>query len=222
MRRLAALSLAVGLSVCICARAEDSPVRILYGGTGHGYEHGDLPERMQPGWLALAVRNGVWWLTPASFSMSYFSGSHDPEGQNNSVALAVTPADSLVLLDLPELVPGKVDTPDVRFKNRPRMLEPTTALTFAFKAREWSLRVDAGELILSDGTSSMSLGEVADDMSEHHTELLWAGDLDHDGRLDLVLERTGIDGAALCVWLSSLAALGQLVGKAACFEPSGC
>lgn len=208
-------------TVSLCAVAEDSAPHILWGDSGREYDKGELPQRLGSGWLALVAREGVWRLEPARFVLTPFSGPHDPEGVNDSTLLSVAPDDALALFELPELEPGKVDTPDMRFKGRPRAFDAATALTIPFKGRDWSLRVREGRLLLSDGVTSTDVGEVSDDAPEHRTDLLWAGDLDHDGRLDLVLLRSGYDGSMLCVWLSRRAAQGQLAGKAACLDEAG-
>jgi len=220
MKRVAALLLAATASVC--AVAQQSAPHILYGESGRGYRKGELPQSLGSGWLALVPRDGVWRLEPARFVSTPFSGPHDPQGLDDSTSLGVTPDDALALFDLPELAPGKVDTPDMRFKSRPRAFDATTVLPLPCNGRDWSLRVRDDRLLLSDGVTSTDVGEVSDDAPEHRTDLLWAGDLDHDGRLDLVLLRSGIDGSMLCVWLSRRAAQGQLVGKAACLDQAGC
>jgi hypothetical protein len=48
--------------------------------------------------------------------------------------------------------------------------------------------------------------------------LLWAGDLDHDGKLDFIVANWFDDGGTMCVWLSSRAKAGELAGQAACME----
>ena len=52
--------------------------------------------------------------------------------------------------------------------------------------------------------------------------LRWAGDLDRDGRLDLIFEPTRKNAGALCVWLSSRAGPGEPPGSAACWRTPGC
>jgi hypothetical protein len=57
--------------------------------------------------------------------------------------------------------------------------------------------------------------------------LLWAGDMDGDGKLDLLLAPNGGDGSSMQLYLSSMAGEGQIVGLAGEFnyfpvESSGC
>lgn len=59
--------------------------------------------------------------------------------------------------------------------------------------------------------------------SEAWARIVFAGDLDRDGRLDLVLETDGGDyGSRTVLWLSSQAPDGGLVGEAAVYEVTGC
>jgi len=52
--------------------------------------------------------------------------------------------------------------------------------------------------------------------------LLWAGDMDGDGRLDLLFDETGYNWTALRLFLSSAAKIGELVAEAGFHYSTGC
>ncbi|MBL8242314.1 MAG: hypothetical protein JNM66_33115 [Bryobacterales bacterium] len=56
----------------------------------------------------------------------------------------------------------------------------------------------------------------------NYVNLLWAGDLDGDGRLDLLFEDTGYNWYSTRLFLSSAAKPGQFVGEVAQFYGTGC
>lgn len=73
-----------------------------------------------------------------------------------------------------------------------------------------------------DGSRMQRLFSV-DGHDEAHWRLLWAGDLDGDGKLDLYLDLNGhYNVSARRLFLSSAAKSGALVGEVALFETVGC
>ena len=170
---------------------------------------------------------GRWHLLPASLQGEpAHDGVVDGSDDKTGVRLRAAPAHAFLYLRLPGLTPGKVDTPDVRFKDRARPMDDSTALALAltFNARPWRLDVRQHEIFVTDGSTTMSFGNATgtDDGAPDSVALLWAGDLDRDGRLDFIFEGSGNNDCTLCVWLSSRATAGQLVGRAACWRTTGC
>ena len=74
-------------------------------------------------------------------------------------------------------------------------------------------------MILTDGQQTQVLYSADGFTDEPHYDVVWAGDLDRDGRLDLVVN---LHRKYSChpyrLLLSSFASNGQLVGDAALFE----
>jgi hypothetical protein len=226
-RLAAALVLACAASSNAALAAEPPPepepgFAILQDGDGVVYHGDEAPLRPGPGWLALDVVDGRWHLRPATLRGE--RAMDDVVGENTGVRLHADPPGASLYLRLPDLVAGKVDTPDMKFRGSPREMAESTALPLAFKGRTWRLDVRKGELFVSDGASSpMSLGRVVDPEDiDVGTALRWAGDLDRDGRLDFIFESTGKNSGTVCVWLSRLAKPGEPVGKAACWTTTGC
>jgi hypothetical protein len=89
-----------------------------------------------------------WQLRPAALRGQQ---AIDPVmGDDTGVRIHADPAGALVYLRLPGLMPRKVDTPDVRFKNHPRQMGDSTALPRPLKGRTWHLDVRQHELFLSE------------------------------------------------------------------------
>lgn len=86
---------------------------------------------------------------------------------------------------------------------------------------KWNIR-DYG-LILNSGGASQELVGYETCCDDSMPALIWAGDLDGDGALDLYLELSNhYNVARRTLFLSSLAGEGELVGKAAEFVTYGC
>lgn len=66
-------------------------------------------------------------------------------------------------------------------------------------------------IVISDGHATQRIEQPA------VIEVEWIGDIDGDGRLDLVVEIGGGDGGGKVLYLSGLATQGQLVGEAGSF-----
>jgi len=230
VRRVAALLLAGALS-CMAARgaapapSADPEFHILRDGDAIVYHPGEAPLHPGSGWLALDVVGGLWHLMPATLSGE--PALDEIAGSDEGVRLHATPPAALVYLRLPGLTAGKVDSPDMRFKGHARVLDASTALALAFKGRLWTFDGRHGELVLSEGSSRTSFGRMAsrtdpDFDADAGLALLWAGDLDRDGRLDFVFEGSGSNSTDVCVALSSRAKPGEVVGEMVCWHTTGC
>lgn len=220
------VALALAWAAANAAAAEPTPgpeadFAILQDGDGVVYHGGEAPLQPGLGWLALDVVDGRWHLLPATLRGE--QARDDIVGADTGVRIHADPPKAFFYLRLPGFVPGKVDTPDLPFKDRPGEMADSTALSLPFKGRTWRLEVRRGELFLGEGSSSMSLGHVVDPQDiDVMTSLRWAGDLDRDGRLDFIFESTGKNSGTICVWLSRLAKPGEPVGRAACWTTTGC
>ncbi len=164
-------------------------------------------------WLALVPGQGGWSLLPTRLSFD----DVDAKGVRSSVAGAE------FYLAHPALAVGRAATPDMRFKGNPRsFLGPQAApLRIAFHGRAYQLAVEGHDVVLRSGDRKSVVGrEDADEYEE--TSLLWAGDLDGDGKLDLILDRRNSKSAGTCLMLSSVNRKpGELVADVGCQYFSG-
>ncbi len=105
-------------------------------------------------------------------------------------------------------------------------LRPGSPLEISLGQRRYELRLESAredlfdaKVVLTDGVLSQVLYSADGFADEPHFDVVWAGDLDRDGRLDLVVNlnrKYSVHPYRLL--LSSLAAKGRLVGQAAVFE----
>jgi nucleoid-associated protein YgaU len=78
------------------------------------------------------------------------------------------------------------------------------------------------QVILSDGKRRQVLYSTDESSDEPHFDVEWAGDLDGDEKLDLVVNLSRkYSWHPHCLLLSSMASETELVGETACFE-TGC
>ena len=186
-----------------------------------GFHPDEVPVRPAPGGFALTVVDGLWHLVPATLA-SHVDGTDSNGTQQLSVT--ATPPGALVYLRLPGLVAGKVDTPDMRFKGVDRLINGTTTVGVPFTGVPWRFEHKAGTSTLTDGTHHQVVAQAPErpetdgEADEHSVRLIWAGDLDHDGKLDFIIDDWFDDGGRMCVWLSSRAAPGQLAVEAGCMN----
>lgn len=178
----------------------------------------DVPRHPAAGGFALVIVGGLWNLVPATIA------GRVPKDNPDAVAIDATPADALAYLRLPGLTAGKVDTPDMRFKDVERDIGRKT-VAVPFKAVPYRFELGKrGASVLTDGVTRQQVvepGAARDGSAEQDMRsvtLLWAGDLDRDGKLDFIVSDWFDDGGTMCVWLSSRASPGQLAGKAACMD----
>ena len=224
LARLAAwpLALAAALAPATAPAVDGDWAVIAYINPELPFNAREVPLHPAPGGLALTVVNGLWNLVPATLSAKVTD--RDGKGRPQAVAITAAPAGALAYLRLPGMSEGKVDTPDLRFKDNERDLE-SAPVALPFKGTTLRFEPRDKAVWLTDGTRRQKIADieqrpdgVSPDDWAHGDALLWAGDLDRDGKLDVITALTGDDGATMCVWLSSKAAAGQLVGKAACMD----
>ena len=92
--------------------------------------------------------------------------------------------------------------------------------------RPGAWRPDEARVWLQQGARRTKIGAAHDDKNmgyDFRTELLWAGDLDRDGRLDLiVMEENGGYSDDLCLYLSAAVQDDhEVLEKVACEDWSG-
>ena len=107
-------------------------------------------------------------------------------------------------------------------------LAPDRPLTLSLGAQRYGLRVQASRpnladarVVLTDGRRTQVLYSAEGVVDEPHFDVVWAGNLDRDGQLNLVVNlsrKYSVHPYRLL--LSSKAAPNQLVGEAAVFTTS--
>ncbi len=212
---LAAIGLALAALACP-SRAQESPFDWTIfqpGGWPAQYIGVPVPAAEHATWLALVAGAHRWTLEPAAQD---WRDAHD--GVNAS-----RPG-TLVFLRHPALQAGPAPTPEMRFSGRLRRFGPgTPPLHIAFGSDDYEVSVNDRAVWIRQGERRMKIG-VADDTSEaFDVDVVWAGDLDRDGRLDLITrENNGGYSSDLCLYLSSPPhAVGEPLVKVGCEDWSG-
>ncbi|HEM7874866.1 TPA: hypothetical protein U2L31_001217 [Burkholderia contaminans] len=217
---LAVLLVLPGVSAASTAFAQDSepnscvvlpPTRMLADDVG--VADADLGD----GWLALAPDGHRWKLAPARIRLEPVQ----PDGSVVDVTSDVKNA--VALLRCKSLGPGRVDAANLAFPNDGRVIEPgVEPLRFGFHGRRYALRYTASGAVIAEGGGKQSvLHDFGGDMPPFRATLIWAGDLDRDGRLDFLMEFGSEIGNNFCLFRSGNAKENEQVGPASCLDVSG-
>lgn len=205
--------------------------KILQPGTFHGSE---VTVSGGDGWLALHPDERVSILRRERVSIEpaydpYVDADHERSGREVKVASTREPL--LLISGLP-LEEGAVET----VVAGTRVLLPGNAITLELSGRKYMLvasaMVEFGpygeplysdyELVLTDGEREQVLLELPG-LDDAAPTLLWAGDLDRDGELDLLLDTThhyNVRRPAL--FLSGSSDEASFVTEVAAFRTVGC
>jgi len=125
------------------------------------------------------------------------------------------------------LEPGAITSAAITGPENPR---PGDRLTIDLGTHHYRIAFDADDargtnmrVSLSDETRSQLLWSQQGEGDEPHWFVIWAGDLDHDGELDLLVDFSEKYSAFNSIlFLSSRAKGGDMVGQAAHFNHAGC
>lgn len=205
------------------ARSTTDGWLLLISGDYHGDE---APDKPGTGWLALTSVGGGWRLEPAIVRATrVYDAVLDAEGEKTGINISSNYGDAVALLKFPGIKPGKIDTPIMKFKDSPRLLSTRdTPLKIPFKGEDYLIEAKTSGIYLRKGKVKtllprLSAGSPASDDS---ASLLWAGDIDGDGKLDLLFTYSGHNNGGVCLYLSAGASEGALVQQAACHGGVGC
>lgn len=230
---------AVCLLLCAVAvgTASASPQLALPGEAFHGDE---VPARDGETWLALAVRDGKARLQPVKLEVKAVSDPlvDDPDDRS-ARSVAAPGVEALVFLrGIDALKPGDAGAVLVREQTvsteRPLHLGADAAapqITVHCARSAGQTEASSCEVSLDDGKTTQVLFRVAGERSEVDGRVFddavatvtFAGDLDHDGRVDLVIDTSDhYNLSRPTLFLSGAAAPGLLVGRVAQQQLTGC
>ncbi|WP_386070161.1 hypothetical protein ACFJIW_06680 [Tahibacter sp. UC22_41] len=231
----------VALCLLLCAvavgTASASPQLALPGEAFHGDE---VPARDGETWLALAVSDGKARLQPVKLEVKAVSDPlvDDPDDRS-ARSVAAPGVEALVFLrGIDALKPGEAGAVLAREQTasteRPLRLGSDAAapqITVHCAKSAGQSEASSCEVSLDDGKTTQVLFRVAGERSEVDGRVFddavatvtFAGDLDHDGRVDLVIDTSDhYNLSRPTLFLSGAAAPGLLVGRVAQQQLTGC
>jgi len=181
-----------------------------------GYFEEQAPVETGKGWLALQRTEAGWELVSSQLRSEAVKKTDERGRTSEGMKLTSDHPDALTLLRHPALRPGPVVTAPLDFRSRHRPRDGV--LNLAWKPTPYQLSERGLNVALSRGKTSQTIGQIKKvGDSEFHASLMWAGDLDRDGQLDLIVEFIASDASEVCLYLSSPAARGRLLKKVSCW-----
>ncbi|VWC45762.1 hypothetical protein [Burkholderia lata] len=217
---LAVLLVLLGASAASTAFAQESepdPCLVLQPTRVAPDDVGEAGDHAGGGWLGLIPVGNRWKLAPASVRFDPSEPGGDIVDIQSNLGKAVA------LFRCKSLRSGKVDAANLTFPKNGRAIEPGAGpLRFGFHGRRYALRHTASGAVIAEGDGKRSvLHDFGGSSPPFSASLVWAGDLDRDGRLDFLMEFESDLGASFCLFTSGSAKENELVGPAGCMSVSG-
>jgi hypothetical protein len=186
-------------------------------------------------WMGLfPTKAGQFELRPTRVNVTMVHDEINDEPVNQKTGKKVTTSDKvepLVLVkDVPALKAGKVITSTTYQKERPDVgaklklnvggKESTLTVGGVKKDKEYRSQY---KVVLETGGVKQTVYERKEVADSSFPSLLWAGDLDGDGKLDLIMDTTdNYNVRNVTLFLSTKAKPGKLVEKVVSHESTGC
>lgn len=205
------------------------------------YRTSEVVAKPGQSWLVLTKDGNKYSLQKSRASVKQLRSVSWPGDENDAkLAFGVKGKAIFAVRNIPELRPGDVTT--VFHENPNSESDPQTGEisdgyhhTFELGDSRYVLRVSRGltkdgdkaaVLVLESGGVKQVIKQVPAAISPDRNiigSLIWAGDIDHDGKLDLSVDEFNEKGATLVdLYLSTKAVRGNLVELAAGFVTAGC
>jgi hypothetical protein len=124
-----------------------------------------------------------------------------------------------IIARLPGLKAGPVETVQVDAEEQERRENPTT---LHFHGEAWRIEIVGDQLVASTGKRKQVLAAITNRDAMPIWILYWAGDMDHDGKLDLLYDVRGENFTRSELALSSAAKDGELMRVVASENHNGC
>jgi hypothetical protein len=200
-------------------------IALMQTGTFHGDE---ITARTGEQWLGLVPRgDGFVWRQLGVTVRAVEDPLLDTAGEKTGKEVAVAGGSPVILVrGFKAPAGGRVVTAMARPEGLPLAGGKALELTCRGCGPAYALRLESAapaRLMLQSSGGAQILYEWPDGFSDQHCELIWAGDLDGDGRLDLVMNLSGhYNVSETTLFLSSTRQQGKLVRKAAVFRVVGC
>lgn len=217
------------LAVLMLLGAPPKEAQLLMPGQFHGDE---VKAASGEVWLGLVpVGSGYAWQLRRLTVESVHDGIVDDEGQKTGLAVGAGSPEPLFLLKGMDFLAASVVRRATGGEGEE--LDSGSPLRLHQGKRAYSIRTTHArvqensdqptELVLESEGKRQVLGRWESGLVDQHCELVWAGDLDGDGRLDLFLDVSDHYNVwRRVLYLSSKAGEGQLVREVAAFERVGC
>ena len=217
---------------CYHINAGDQPEQILTVGVFHGDEVSAVDGEE---WNVLYSKNNRFFLNKTTIQLSLVEDPiMDDLGKKTGkkVSLNLDGQPILLLRNISNIIIGEVTT---NINNKIQFLNEDS-IRAKTKNNEYIISMhisnSKAQLLFSDGKINQILGEYSafsindstyyfgDDASP---SLIWAGDLDRDNKLDLIMDLTDhYNVSEVTLFLSSYAIKGNLLKKVAVFRTVGC
>jgi len=206
-----------------------TPIEVVLPGLYHGSE---MPFRTSSGWIAVVCGELGCVAEPASIRTEFAHDEIVDTTEHEKTGVEVTASTKQVPLFLVRgfpVVPQRVMTIlhqrliiEAGDMKSLRLLSAPVVLTVEGQPSATELLPDGTKLLLKNENTSQVIYQVGD-ANDAHIELLWAGDIDGDQKLDFLVDADDhYNVSSIQLFLSSKAKKGALVGLAAVLTTTGC
>jgi hypothetical protein len=215
--------LPLALALFLAANTPSVSAWILTEGDAHWIKATDVPKS---GWIGMFARDGKASLrNTAVVTKPTGTRSDDPLEVH-----ATQPGAMFLFHSVPVISPGPIDEAQWSDDDSDGSLVPGKPIDLRLRGTRYRVTLTASDRALANSNVSIETGgrkqtlfSMSGSGDEPHFAILWAGDLDRDGKLDLITTFSPkYSWYPRTLYLSSQAEEGEIVHEVAMFEDFSC
>ena len=194
----------------------DYPISILIPTTYPYYPDVEQSMNIKGDWFSLLRLGDKKWTLKSTkvgnkISMGGVAGGHQQTVTSDY-------ANTKYLLQHVSLKEGVLSDTPISYKDYASYVPIRENVCFNYSDIQYCMTENNGVAYIETKDTRIFLGEIEDPDEDRYSELSWAGDLNHDELLDIIVQYNFYDGYSACLYITTKIGSSEVLEKISCFH----